>query len=113
MLTRQEEKVAKLIAVGFSDKEAADALHVSSRTIVNHKANIFSKLGFNKATELTAWYWNRELDGKMSLSELKKQAIVSLFVLILIPATFSFDTQYRYRRHPRRARTELKITNLI
>lgn len=106
MLTNQEEKVTKLIAVGFSDKEAADALHVSSRTIVNHKANIFEKLGLNKATELTAWYWNREFNGKMNLSELKRQAIVSLFVFIIIPSTLSFDTQYRYRRQPRRARTE-------
>lgn len=113
MLTSQEEKVTKLIAVGFSDKEAADALHVSTRTVVNHKANIFEKLQINKATELTAWYWTRQFNEKMSLSELKSKAIAGLFVLIILPSTLSFDLQYRYRRHhSRRARTEMKITFL-
>lgn len=109
MLTNQEERITKLIAVGFSDKEAADALHVSTRTIVNHKANIFEKLQINKATELTAWYWTRKFNEKMSLSELKKNAIVGLFVLIILPSAFSFETLYRYRRPTRRVGTELKL----
>ena len=55
MLTKQENKVLNLVCGAcYSDKEAADVLHVSTRTVVNHKQNIFHKLGFKRTINTIA-----------------------------------------------------------
>lgn len=111
MLTKQEKKVADLVCIGFSDKEVADVLCVSTRTVVNHKQNIFQKLGVNKSTELTAWYWCTKLNTQFDLKELKKQAIVLIFIGCIIPTIYSFDhSVFRYGRvRTSRAKTEIRI----
>lgn len=44
-LCNRESEVLKLIALGYSSKEAGDTLDVSKRTIDFHLANIYDKLG--------------------------------------------------------------------
>lgn len=44
-LTERENEVLRLIAVGLSNREIAELLHVSEGTIKNHTSNILSKLG--------------------------------------------------------------------
>jgi len=43
-LTPRETEVLKLIATGLSNKEIAEALVLSEKTVKNHINNIFSKL---------------------------------------------------------------------
>ena len=43
-LTPREMEVLKLIAAGLSNKEIAEALVLSEKTVKNHINNIFSKL---------------------------------------------------------------------
>lgn len=50
LLTQSEEKVASLIAKGFSDKEIAEKLILSQTTIRTHKINIYSKYGATGST---------------------------------------------------------------
>lgn len=110
-LTKQEMKIAQLVSVGYSDKEAADALHISPRTVVNHKQNIFVKLGINKATELVAWFWCLKFQKSFDLGELKKQAIAVFFLSCMLTSTIDFDhNQWRPQRS-RRARTERYLRN--
>ncbi len=40
---------------GRSNREIADTLVVSERTVTTHIANIFSKLGFNSRAQVAAW----------------------------------------------------------
>jgi DNA-binding CsgD family transcriptional regulator len=54
-LTQRERQVAVLIAQGFSNREIADALVISSRTVETHIANILFKLGFTARTQVAAW----------------------------------------------------------
>jgi predicted ATPase/DNA-binding CsgD family transcriptional regulator len=54
-LTRRERQVATLIAQGKSNREIADELVVSERTVEGHVSNIFSKLGFHSRTQVSAW----------------------------------------------------------
>ena len=54
-LTEREREVAVLIAQGKSNREIADLLVVSERTIETHVGNIFSKLGFASRTQIAAW----------------------------------------------------------
>lgn len=108
-LTKQEMKVAQLVATGFSDKESADILNCSIRTVVNHKASIFEKLKINKSTELVVWYWFSKMDIKFDLEVLKKQAIVCLFLICTIPMTIDFDCNVIRRRA---SRSRIRIENI-
>ena len=53
VLTAREREVARLIAGGASNREVADRLVVSERTIDNHLYRIFRKLGVSTREELT------------------------------------------------------------
>jgi len=51
-LTASEKKVLKLIVKGMSNKEIAQALHRSVRTIEGHRAHLMQKLGVDNSVEL-------------------------------------------------------------
>ncbi len=42
-LTKREKEILQLVCEGLSNKEIADILFVSERTIVGHKSNLFAK----------------------------------------------------------------------
>ena len=50
-LSERELEVLKLAAKGLSNKEIAKELYLSARTVQNHLANIFNKLGVGSRTE--------------------------------------------------------------
>ena len=54
-LTAGEREVAALIAQGKSNRQIADELVLSERTVENHIGNILSKLGFDSRTRIAAW----------------------------------------------------------
>jgi non-specific serine/threonine protein kinase len=55
VLTSREREVAVLIAQAHSNDEIAEELVLSKRTVEKHIANIRSKLGFTKRTEIVRW----------------------------------------------------------
>ncbi len=54
-LTARERQIADLISEGRSNKEIAEQLVLSERTIEGHVANIFNKLGVSKRTQIATW----------------------------------------------------------
>lgn len=50
-LTRRELEVLKLLAIGMYNKEVAEKLHISERTVKNHVSNIFKKLEVTDRTQ--------------------------------------------------------------
>jgi non-specific serine/threonine protein kinase len=54
-LTERERAVAALIAQGKSNREIADQLVVSERTVESHVGNILFKLGFASRAQVAAW----------------------------------------------------------
>jgi DNA-binding CsgD family transcriptional regulator/tetratricopeptide (TPR) repeat protein len=54
-LTRREREVAAHIAAGRSNREIADALFVSERTVEAHVTNILRKLGVPSRAGIAAW----------------------------------------------------------
>ena len=54
-LTPREREVVALIARGCSNREIAEALMLSERTITTHISSIFAKLGFTARTQVAAW----------------------------------------------------------
>jgi len=51
-LTQREREIASLAARGLSSKKFGGRLFVSSRTVDNHLARIYSKLGVGSRAEL-------------------------------------------------------------
>ncbi|MCK4887997.1 MAG: response regulator transcription factor [Planctomycetes bacterium] len=60
-LTRMEKKVLKFIVSGKSNKEIADVLHRSVRTIEDHRNHIMHKFDAKNAVELVKTAMNLEL----------------------------------------------------
>jgi two-component system, NarL family, response regulator DevR len=58
-LSLQEQVVIAVLAEGKTNKEIADQLQLSDKTIKNYLVNIFSKLDIKRRTEAVAWYINQ------------------------------------------------------
>ena len=55
LLTRREAEVAALVARGHTNRDIADQLSLSVRTVEVHVDHVLTKLGFHTRTELAAW----------------------------------------------------------
>ena len=51
-LTEREQSVMRLIAAGLANKQVADQLQISVRTVEVHRARIFDKMGVKSVLEL-------------------------------------------------------------
>jgi DNA-binding NarL/FixJ family response regulator len=60
-LTPRELEIVKLIAEGYSNKEIAEELVISERTVGRHRANVLEKLGMHDRVELTRYAIRRGL----------------------------------------------------
>jgi DNA-binding NarL/FixJ family response regulator len=54
-LTVRERQVVKLITEGKTSREIAGLLHISARTVENHRANIMEKLSLRKAADIVKY----------------------------------------------------------
>jgi len=54
-LTQREKEVLKLVGEGYQNKEIADFLFISVKTVEKHRANIMEKLDLHSASALTAY----------------------------------------------------------
>jgi DNA-binding NarL/FixJ family response regulator len=55
LLTRREQQVADLLALGLSNKDIAGTLVISQRTAETHVEHILTKLGFASRAQVAAW----------------------------------------------------------
>jgi non-specific serine/threonine protein kinase len=54
-LTRREREIARLIALGLTNRQIAEALTISERTAATHIAHIFEKLEMNSRAQVASW----------------------------------------------------------
>jgi DNA-binding CsgD family transcriptional regulator len=54
-LTRRETEVARLVAEGLTNREVADRLFLSVRTVETHVDRVLGKLDFHTRTQLAGW----------------------------------------------------------
>jgi non-specific serine/threonine protein kinase len=60
-LTKREEEVADLVALGLSNSTVAHQLFLSPATVATHISHILEKLGFSSRVEIAAWIVERRL----------------------------------------------------
>ncbi len=54
ILTQREREILKLVAEGHKNKDIADLLCISVKTVEKHRANLMEKLGLHNVAALTA-----------------------------------------------------------
>jgi pimeloyl-ACP methyl ester carboxylesterase/DNA-binding CsgD family transcriptional regulator len=54
-LSKRESEVARLLARGLSNREIAERLFLSERTVDNHVHHILAKLGFESRVQIATW----------------------------------------------------------
>jgi DNA-binding CsgD family transcriptional regulator len=54
-LTTRQQQIARLITQGLSNKEIAEELHISQRTVENHLAQIFVRLDVHNRAQVAVW----------------------------------------------------------
>jgi DNA-binding NarL/FixJ family response regulator len=60
-LSRREHEVLQLVAAGYSNKEIAEALQISQRTVDGHKANMLVKTNSKNIIVLIKWALSKNL----------------------------------------------------
>jgi DNA-binding CsgD family transcriptional regulator len=60
-LTAREIQVLRLVATGATNREIADSLVISDRTVARHVSNMFSKLGVPSRAAATAFAYEHDL----------------------------------------------------
>ncbi|MBW2429272.1 MAG: response regulator transcription factor [Deltaproteobacteria bacterium] len=60
-LSQREREVLKLIAEGYKNKEIAEELYISLKTVEKHRANLMKKLDLHNAAALTVYAVDRGL----------------------------------------------------
>ena len=60
-LTQRERSILKLIAEGYKNKDIADFLCISVKTVEKHRANLMQKLDIHNISDLTALAIEKEL----------------------------------------------------
>lgn len=63
-LTSREREILKLIAEGYKNKEIAEYLSLSLKTIEKHRSNLMKKLDLHSASALTAYAIENDLISK-------------------------------------------------
>jgi DNA-binding NarL/FixJ family response regulator len=66
-LTRREEEVLELICKGYSNKEIADSLFISQKTVEGHKSNLMDKTQTKSAINLMLFAIKNQLIDPSSL----------------------------------------------
>jgi DNA-binding NarL/FixJ family response regulator len=60
-LTQREVQVLRLVASGMTNRETADKLFISEKTVARHLSNIFTKLDLSSRTAATAYAYDHKL----------------------------------------------------
>lgn len=61
VLTPRELEVLRLVATGATNRDIADTLVISEKTVARHMSNIFTKLGLTSRTGATAYAYKHNL----------------------------------------------------
>lgn len=97
-LGKRQMEVAECIGFGYSIKETADMLGMSTETVKSTLKVVYAKVGIQKATELSKFVFCRRFDIPLSLCQPARQIIASAFLILFVSTMFTHDDFCRTRR---------------
>ena len=97
-LGKRQMEVAECIGFGYSIKETADMLGMSTETVKSTLKTVYAKIGIQKATELSKFVFCRRFDIPLSLCQPVRQIVASAFLILFLSTLFTHDDFCRYRR---------------
>jgi len=68
-LTRREWEIARLLALGLSNRAIAERLSISPATVHNHLNHIYDKLGLRGRVQLALWVARHQAGSSQSENE--------------------------------------------
>lgn len=99
----RELEVVRYIAWGASQKEVADQLGISPRTVDNTVRHVKEKLKLQKSTELSAWWFCTTFGISFDLSPLKRRIVALCLAGLLMLGELKTGSVYcSYRGNIRR-----------
>lgn len=112
LLTAQEFKVVTLTAGGLSVKEIADKLHRSVHTVTTQRKAANRKLGVNKDTELSKWWFCTmfSITAEEVAEKMKLAGVTTILFLFAFHMTVVYDDSARRTRRGRRGESEYAET---
>jgi DNA-binding CsgD family transcriptional regulator len=66
-LSRREHEVAALVGRGLTNRQIADVLYLSERTVESHVQHILTKLGLQNRSQVATWVTARHASSSMSM----------------------------------------------
>ena len=115
-LTPRESQMAALVADGLTNREIAEQMHVSERTVDSHIQHVMTKLGFKSRAQIAAWHaLNSDAPTQQGGSAPRRAGaryVATILVLDIVDSTAKLgaigDSAWRelLEDHYRRARQE-------
>ena len=104
-LTECECEVTDWLADGFAKKEIAEELGKSIRTIENLTTSAYKKIGIQKVSELSKWWFMTRFSISQYDIEAKRRALGMVFVSLLFAQDMKFLPAYQLARLNSKRRT--------
>lgn len=108
-LGARECEVLECIAWGASQKETASLLGIALRTVDNTVRKIKLKIGRQKASELSAWWFCTHFNISFDLSPMARKNLACDMLAFFVFAGIGFKSDPIYVRRTRRARIEIRL----
>ena len=83
-LTKRESQIAERIAWGASEKEVADELRISFKTVDNTIQHLKRKINAQKNTEISVWYFCTHFKISFQLSPLKRKFMATMLLIVFL-----------------------------
>lgn len=109
-LGQRELQVVQFVAWGASQKEIADELGISYRTVDNTVRHAKEKLGLQKNTELAAWWFCTTFGISFQLSPLRRKILAVCLALLFFLGELATHKSF-CRVIIRRIRIECRMYN--
>lgn len=115
-ITERQFRILELLSLGYAEKEIAEEMGVSVRTIDNTICRLKEKINVHKSTELSLFYLSKRFGFSFIISDKTKRAVSFSLALIMVLDSFAFSVPYHkqdFTLRRSRARTEYRISSRI
>ena len=92
-ITERQFRILELLSLGYAEKEIAEEMGVSVRTIDNTICRLKEKINVHKSTELSLFYLSKRFGFSFIISDKTKRAVSFSLALIMVLDSFAFSVR--------------------